>query len=261
MLVFPNSQYPDVSSSVQVYLVQDQPWYAFMNDQGANEAKPLWKRWWVWIVGLLLLIWIGTRGNETPETTTESAGLKVGDTVEVVGPETGMILLALTEEMLDQKRSGSGEQLEPGADFFGVSPSEEAKILTIHDDKVQVQILDGNWADRAGWIATEEVRPKPTQEQLASNLKFGLTLGERRRLYGELHRVGMFATYEARYRVPISASGDELEEHRKVYEDTKAQGREEVVSKYGIIEATLDSVDAEGNRKRWPLPDVPDPYE
>jgi hypothetical protein len=86
----------------------------------------------------------------------------------------------------------------------------------------------------------------------------------RRIIYAEAYRVGMWASREAERQVPLSAlpadpaaSARAIAEHQRIYETLRAQGRAGVAARFGVTEAELDAIEAEGARGRWPLPDDP----
>ena len=144
-----------------------------------------------------------------------------------------------------------------------MSPSDLATVLVDKGDRLQVKVLNGSWKDRIGWIESDEVRLRPTLKDALRDVVDGLTLDERRTIYSELHRVGMQATFEADHQAPVSNLPGSLARHKAVYDALEKEGRESLIAKfrrYGIDGADLDRIDKEGVEKRWPLPDVVDPY-
>ncbi len=138
-------------------------------------------------------------------------------------------------------------------------------------------MLEGSWKDRVGWIASDEVRLRPSPEEESGDVVEGLALDKRREIYAELHRVGMLATFEAEHQVPLTlrdlpADRSELRNvlarnlarHKAVYEALEKKGRQSLIARYRkdrIDGAHLDRIDKEGTEKRWPLPEVANPYK
>jgi hypothetical protein len=164
-----------------------------------------------------------------------------------------------------------------GKELFSVYVSTRARVLEDKGDRLQVEILEGPWKGRVGWIASDEVRLPPTPEEASRDVIEGLTLDKRREIYAELHRVGMLAEFEAEHQAerqfPMSLSDlpSDPSQAKKVMERHTARfqalshslekkGREPLVAKYKIDGAHLDRIDNEGTEKRWPLPEVADPY-
>jgi len=120
-----------------------------------------------------------------------------------------------------------------------------------------------------GPVDTTPSPPAPRAPVAASpNVETGgLPLDKRREICAATYRAGMLATYEAEWRAPIKDLPTEaddirrvLVDHHRVYEAIKDKGRAEIAGIYGVDAATLDAIDAEGTKARWPLPDVPNPY-
>ncbi len=124
---------------------------------------------------------------------------------------------------------------------------------------------EGSWKDRIGWIASDEVRLRPTPVKDAfRDVVDRLTLDESRTIYSDLHRVAMEATFESDHQAPISNLPASPARHKAVYDALEKEGRKSLIVKYrryGIDEADLDRIEKEGDEKRWPLPDVVDPYK
>ena len=51
---------------------------------GAKNKKPLFKRWWFWVIVLLLLGSVGNAGSETDRNTTANSGTQISDTTPSV---------------------------------------------------------------------------------------------------------------------------------------------------------------------------------
>ena len=173
-----------------------------------------------------------------------------------------MITLCAGEAILLVYRSKT-RRLVPGEEIFAVGPSALATVLVNKGDRLQVRVLNGSWKDRIGWIESDRVRLRPTLKEALRDVVDGLTLVERRTIYGELHRVGMQASFESNHQAPVSNLPGSLARHEAVYKALKKEGRESLIAKfkrYGIDEADLDRIDKEGVEKRWPLPDVVNPY-
>ena len=74
----------------------------------------------------------------------------------------------------------------------------------------------------------------------------------------------MQATFESEHKAPISNLPSSLARHKAVYDALVKEGRESLIAKYrrySIEGADLDRIDKEGVEKRWPLPDVANPYK
>ena len=193
----------------------------------------------------------------------------LGVEVELVGPSEGMIVLCADESIFVAYRSKT-RNFTPGKELFGVSPSVLATVLADKGDRLQVKVLNGSWKDRMGWISSDEVRLRPTREDASGDVVEGLTLDKRREIYAELHRVGMLATFESEHQVPISEfaadpsqAGVVLDRHEAVYKELNKKGRVSLVAKYRqyrIDGAHLERIEKEGDEKRWPLPNVANPY-
>jgi hypothetical protein len=174
-----------------------------------------------------------------------------------------MARLDATEAILWAYRSKTREFVL-GEEIFGVSPSVLATVLVDKGDRLQVKVLNGSWKDRIGWIESDEVRLRPTLKDALRDVVDGLTLVERRTIYGELHRVGMQATFESEHKAPRSNLPSSLARHKAVYDALQKEGRESLIAKYrrySIDGADLDQIEKEGVEKRWPLPDVANPYK
>ena len=146
-----------------------------------------------------------------------------------------------------------------------MSPGELANVLVDKGDRLQVKLLNGSWKDRIGWIESDEVRLRPTLKDALRDVVDGLTLVERRIIFGELHRVGMQAGFDSDHQAPVSNLPGSLARHETVYKVMEKEGRKSLIAKYkhtyGIDEADLDRIDSEGDEKRWPLPEVANPYK
>jgi hypothetical protein len=193
-----------------------------------------------------------------------------GAEVELVGPK-GRATFLCSDEAIFMDRKSTSRQFVPGKDVFMVRVSERARVLEDKGDRLQVRVLEGSWKDRVGWIASDEVRLRPSPEEESGDVVEGLALDKRREIYAELHRVGMLATFEAEHQVPLrdlpahpSESGKVLAKHKAVYEAMERKGRQSLIARYRkdkIDHAHLDRIDKEGTEKRWPLPEVADPYK
>jgi hypothetical protein len=186
-----------------------------------------------------------------------------GAEVELVSTkEMRLARLYATEAILLAYRSKTREFVL-GEEVFAVSPSVLATVLVDKGDRLQVKVLNGSWKDRIGWIESDEVRLRPTLKDAFRDVVDGLTLDERRTIYGELHRVGMEAGFESDRQAPVSNLPGSLARHEAVYNALEKEGQKSLIAKYkrlGINEADLDRIDKEGVEKRWPLPDVVNPY-
>ncbi len=49
-----------------------------------------------------------------------------------------------------------------GEEIFEIGPGVLASVMADKGDRIQVKALNGSWKDRIGWIASDEVRPRPT---------------------------------------------------------------------------------------------------
>jgi hypothetical protein len=125
--------------------------------------------------------------------------------------------------------------------------------------------------NRGGRPASPAPRPPvapPTGPPIARQpAPGGLSESERRAIYADLHRAGMLATYLAGREVPFDSlstdptkAGRMLEARKKIYDEEHAKNRAEVAAAHGVDEATMEAINSEGDRARWPLPKVPNPY-
>jgi hypothetical protein len=186
-----------------------------------------------------------------------------GAEVELIGPKEGMITLCADEATLLAHRSKTRDFVI-GEEVFGVGPGVLASVITDKGDRLQVKVLSGSWKDRSGWIASDEVRLSPTLNDALRDVVDGLTFNERRTIYAELHRVGMQATFESERQAPIDHVPASLARRKEVYDAIEKEGRKSVIAKYrryGIDDADLDRIDKDGLEKRWPLPEVANPYK
>jgi hypothetical protein len=195
---------------------------------------------------------------------------KTGAEVELVGRKGKMIFLC-SDEAIFMDRGSTSRQSVPGKDIFAVSVSERARVLEDKGDRLQVRVLEGSWKDRVGWIASDEVRLRPSPEEELRDVVEGITLDKRREIYAELFRVRMLAELEARHQVPLrdlpadpSECRKVLAENKVVYEALEREGQQSLIARYlthNIDQAHLDRIDKEGTEERWPLPEVADPYK
>ncbi len=209
---------------------------------------------------------LGVAQSDSPSATPSIpivSKFRPGDEVELIGPkEMRMPRLYATEAILWAYRSNTREFVL-GEEIFGVSPGDLANVLVDKGDRLQVKVLNGSWKDRIGWIESDEVRLSPTLKDALRDVVDGLTLVERRTIYGDLYRVGMQATFESEHRAPISNLPGSLARHQAVYNALEKEGRESLIAKYrryGIDRADLERIDNEGVQKRWPLPDAVNPF-
>ena len=188
-----------------------------------------------------------------------------GVEVELIGPKEGLITLCADESIFVDHKSTT-RRFVLGEEIFGVGPGVLASVLADMGDRLQVKVLKGSWKGRIGWIASDEVRLRPTTEDASRDVVEGLTLDFHRTIYGELHRVGMQATFESEHQVPFSdlaVDPSVLARHEAVYNALEKKGRASLIAKYRqyrIDDAHLDRIDEEGGKERWPLPEVTNPY-
>ena len=179
-----------------------------------------------------------------------------GERVEIVGVPGKRITLAADEAAYASYRGGRGGK--SGKELFGVAVAELAEIVRAAGDRTLVRVVGGRWAGREGWIAPEELRPVPSEEELRSGQVGGLSLGRRREIYASLHQVGLKASEGAYARFPLSAVPDEggaayIAAHQAAFKRALSKGRSKLVGSYKVEGKTLDRIQAEGDEKRWPL--------
>jgi hypothetical protein len=187
----------------------------------------------------------------------------LGTVVELIGPKDGMIFLCADEAVFLEFRSHT-RKFVPGPELFAVSPSAVAEVLADKGDRLIVKVSEGSWKGRIGWIASDEVRLRPTLKDALRDVVDGLTLNERRTIYSDLYRVAMEAKFESDHQAPVNNLPGSFTRHKAAYDALEKEGRKSLIVKYrryGIDEADLDRIDKEGTDKRWPLPDVVDPYK
>jgi hypothetical protein len=97
-----------------------------------------------------------------------------------------------------------------------VSPSDRATVSEDKGDRLQVKLLNGSWRNRIGWIESNEVRLRPTLKDALRDVVDGLTLVERRIIFGELHRVGMQSGFDSDHQAPVSNLPGSLARHEAV---------------------------------------------
>jgi hypothetical protein len=147
-----------------------------------------------------------------------------------------------------------------GVDYFGVAIGEKARVIHEEGAAVLLQILEGPWKGREGWMLRDGFRVPPTDTESSANQVGGLSLLARREIYAVSHAAGMKAVSlaDAHYpfdRIPTDPEGARiyLSERENVYRGAKEEGRREVIERYGIDAAGLDAIDEEGDREKWPL--------
>jgi hypothetical protein len=147
-----------------------------------------------------------------------------------------------------------------GADYFGVSIGERARVIRQEGEAVLLEILEGPWKGREGWASRDGLRVPPTDVESSANPVGGFSLLARREIYAASHAAEMkaVALADSRYpfdRIPADPQGAAvyLSEREKVYREARAEGRREVIERYGIDAHRLDAIDQEGDREKWPL--------
>jgi hypothetical protein len=179
--------------------------------------------------------------------------------VELVGAKVGLPALCADEAIFNEYRLRTRKFIA-GEEVFGVRISARAKVLKDKGDRLEVQVLEGwgnrGWKDRVGWISSNQVRLVPTVEEASRDVVEGLTLDKRRQIYAELDRIGMLAGFEAEHVVGGFGSGFEALAHKP-----EKEGQARLAAKYQIDGAHLDRIDEEGTEKRWPMPEVANPYQ
>ena len=196
------------------------------------------------------------------------AELHVGAVVELTGPKQGAVELCADEAIFLKYRPKT-TRFGPDKDkeVFGVYISDLAMVLSVKQDRLQVRVLEGQWENRVGWIARDQVRLVPSPQDLAGNVVERINLGKRREIYGELYRLIALASFEADHRFPsvnFDSSPGSFNKYMNVCESLKKAAPKSIIEKYrdlGIDEMHLDRINVEGMKSRWPVPEVPDPYD
>ena len=80
-----------------------------------------------------------------------------------------------------------------GADYFGVSIGERARVIRQDGEAVLLEILEGPWKGREGWASLESIRVPPTDAESSGKQIEGLSLLARCEIYGACHAAGMKA--------------------------------------------------------------------
>jgi hypothetical protein len=147
-----------------------------------------------------------------------------------------------------------------GVNYFGVSVGEKARVIRQEGNAVLLQILEGPWKGRQGWMSPDGFHIPPTDIESSAQRVDGLSLLTRREIYAACHAAGIKAVSlaDARYsfdRIPTDpeAAAVYLSERETVYQGAEEEGRREVIERYGIDAARLDAVEEEGDREKWPL--------
>jgi hypothetical protein len=147
-----------------------------------------------------------------------------------------------------------------GIDYFGVSIGEKARVIRLEGNAVLLQILEGPWKGREGWISRDGFRVPPTDAESPANPVGGLSLLARREIHTACHAAGIKAVSlaDSHYlfdRIPTDPEAVRayLSEREKVYKSAKEEEIREVIEQYGIDAACFDAIDEEGNREKWPL--------
>jgi hypothetical protein len=114
----------------------------------------------------------------------------------------------------------------------------------------------------------EKKQSLPTSSELAQGTDaesstrqvVGFSLQARCEIYAACHAAGMMAVSLADARYPFDRIPSDpetaavyLSERETVYHTAKAEGRREVIERYGIDAARLDAIEEEGDREKWPL--------
>jgi hypothetical protein len=145
-------------------------------------------------------------------------------------------------------------------DYFGVSIGEKARVIRREGNAVLLQILEGPWTGREGWVSRDGFRVPRTDTESSANQAGGLSLLARLEIHAACHAVEMKVVSLADSRYPLdriptdpAAARTYLCEREAVYISAKEEGRREVIERYGIDAARLHAIDEEGDREKWPL--------
>jgi hypothetical protein len=240
------------------------------------------KAFMVCVAAILGAIWLSSvndRRNRPPQEPTRADALPVragapisprfptGAEIELIGPREGTPMLCANEEVFLAYRSKT-RNFVAGKEVFGVVWAALAQVLVDKGDRLQVKVVEGPWKDRIGWIASDQVRSPPTPEEAAKDVVDGLTLDKRREIYAQLHRIGMLAEIEGFHQFPIEGAPATFQERTAkrdaLISGMEQRGRAYLIAKYkqyGVGSEQLDRIDKEGAAKRWPVPDVENPYK
>jgi hypothetical protein len=184
-----------------------------------------------------------------------------GSEVELTGPTPPNVMghwLCVREADQEElmRRQPVDPEFEPYGDCFKKGWGEPAMVLVEKPDRLQVMALTKPWKGRTGWIARGWVRPRPTTEELTTDIVEGLTLGERRYI---------FSTFDTMRSGDANAMIDANMPHllygkpsppdgqlQKLAKDLEKETDRRVAAHFRITEAHLERIFWEGNSKRWP---------
>jgi hypothetical protein len=195
--------------------------------------------------------------NENKHAPPTSSELAQGTVIEMTDNLLASSLGSLQAyKTLGQRPAGS----ENGVNYIGVTIGVKARVVRQEGNAFLLQILEGPWKGREGWISRDGFRVPPNEVESSANQVGGLSLLARREIYVACHAAGMKASSlaDSRYpfdRIPIDQEAGKayLTERENVYKRAKEEGRREVIEKFGIDGVLLDAIDDEGDREKWPL--------
>ena len=125
-----------------------------------------------------------------------------------------------------------------GADYFGVSIGERARVIRQEGEAVLLEIPGGPWKGREGWTSRDGLRVPPTDVESSASPVGGFSLLARREIYAASHAAGMKAVALADSRhpfdhIPADPQGAvvHLSEREKVYREAREEGRREVIER------------------------------
>lgn len=186
--------------------------------------------------------------------------LPAGVTVEVA-----TVLVAADRSVFDALRAGADPMtFHNRTQKFGVKPGSLARVLGQDGDAVHVQMEEGNWKGRDGWISLRFARRPPTEAELKGDVKFGLTLGQRRELFSLSHRIGIYAVFEADRLVPTELRNGDVasftkaqRRHGEVAEEIETRYDEMLRARYpGLTRHDMALIVYEGKEQNWPQPRI-----
>ena len=217
--------------------------------------------------------------NAAPRNTksADSKEILVGTLVEIVGGQTHPpCLVALQESGLDQIREANQivgalftttvEDSESAApEFFPVKLSQEARVLQIVGSNLEVEVMNGPWARRSGWVPQEHCRIKPSERSLYSDKVDDIPLTKRRTIYGDLCRAMSKANQDAENSFPTEArhfswSSEEVARRvgltNRIFNQIYSRERDKVLLKHRVKLPQIEKIQEEGIRERWPVPEL-----
>ncbi|AGA26160.1 hypothetical protein Sinac_1791 [Singulisphaera acidiphila DSM 18658] len=221
---------------------------------------------WVIIAGLtatpiailiVMVIAAGVRSKFKPP------GLAAGTELEIIGRP-----IAADRGVYDALRGGTAmTDFKTGRQKFRVEPGAAGRVIEQNGEAVHFEVVSGKMKGRDGWLSRDGVRLPPTEAESAKDVKFGLTLLERRKLYAEVERNAKLAVREADRRVPDAINRTSRvgipavqKKWSLVLNEILKENSRRLYSKYSnLTKKQIGLIISEGSGNSWPEPEVPKP--